>query len=241
MQKTILERFIAKYNLGGAAEAVLWTTEKKELSTRFISDDKNVLGIVSTSEATFAPAGEYGVYETGGLSRLISALTEDIKISVNKNGTKAQSLTVRDAANEATFVIADPSVIPSVPDLKALPDFDLNLTLTPEFMTTFVRGKNALPDVETFTVMQQDGKTQIVIGYSPTVNTNRFSLSVEAGEGETLDRPLNFSARYMKEILAANKEARGGTISISSKGLAHVTFDIDGFAVDYYLVEIQTS
>lgn len=238
MQKQILERFIAKYSLGGAAESVLWTTTKKSLETKFISDDKNVLGIISTTEGTFE-AGEYGVYDTAQLNSLMGVLDDDVQVKVNKANGKVVSLQLRDSATKVTFMLSDKSVIPDVPDLKTLPPFDIEIVLDTKFMNTFVKGKNALAEVETFTVLTTDDKTQVVIGYSPTINTNRVAFNVELLKGKELDRAINFSARYMKDILLANREATKGVLKISSKGLAFVTFEIEGFEAAYYLVEIQ--
>ena len=239
MQKSVLERFIAKYNLSGAAESVLWTTDDDSLGTRFISDDKNVLGIVRTTEATFEP-GEYSIYDTAQLRGLMGVLEEDINVKVNKKNSKVTSLGLRDASSKVTFVLSKREVIPDVPDLKQLPEFDIEVTLDDNFLNKFVRGKNALPDVETFTVLTEKGATQIILGYSAKANTNRVTFKVELAQGDGLERPINFSARYLKEILVANKEARSGVLKVSSKGLAYATFDLDGFSVDYYLVEIQT-
>ena len=243
MEKAILERFVAKYNLGGAAESVSWVTDSKELSTRFISDDKNVLGEVRTTEADFEE-GEYSIYDTTNLKGLMSVLDDDIEISVNRRGDKATSLGIRDKSTKVTYVLAKPEVIPDVPGLKNMPDYQadgaVTLKLDQRFINTFVKGKNALPDVETFTVITEDGVTQIILGYSPKTNTNRVAFDVELSHGDELERPIQFSARYMKEILLSNKEAKGGLLEISPKGLAHCTFELEGFTVDYYLVEIKT-
>lgn len=243
MEKAILERFVAKYNLGGAAESVLWSTDNGGLKTRFISDDKNVLGVVETTEATFEE-GEYSIYDTANLRGLMSVLDEDIQIKVNKRGDKITSLGLRDQSTKVTYVLAKPEVIPDVPGLKNLPNYEADgaviLKLDERFLTTFVKGKNALPDVETFTVITEDGITKIILGYSSKTNTNRVAFNVDLESGDVLDRPVQFSARYMKEILLSNKEARGGLLRVSPAGLAHCTFDLDGFAVDYYLVEIKT-
>lgn len=243
MEKVILERFIAKYNLGGAAESVLWSTDNGELKTRFISDDKNVLGVVETTEASFEE-GEYSIYDTANLRGLMSVLDDDIEIKVNKRGNKITSLGLRDKSTKVTYVLAQPEVIPAVPDLKNLPDYQADgaviLKLDERFLTTFVKGKNALPDVETFTVITEDGVTRVILGYSPKTNTNRVAFEVDLDSGDELERPVQFSARYMKEILLSNKEARGGLLRVSADGLAHCTFDVDGFTVNYYLVEIKT-
>ncbi|KKL55316.1 hypothetical protein LCGC14_2256650, partial [marine sediment metagenome] len=124
MQKSVLERFIAKYNLSGAAESVLWITDDDSLGTRFISDDKNVLGIVRTTEATFEP-GEYSIYDTAQLWRQLGVLEEDINVRINKKNNKATSLGLRDASSKVTFVLSKKEVIPDVPDLKQLPEFDV--------------------------------------------------------------------------------------------------------------------
>lgn len=240
MQKSVMERFIAKYNLAGAAEAVLWSTEDKQLSTKFISEDKNVLGLVSTTEATFSPEGEYGIFDTAQLRSLLGVLDDDIQVKVNSYGEKMVSLGLRDSQTKVTFMLSEPTVIPDVPNLKSLPDFDLTVKLDDKFINTFVRGKNALPEIETFTALEEDGEHRVVLGYSPTLNSTRVTLNVETtkNSGE-LSRAISFSARYLKDILLANKEAKGGLMRVSEKGIAHVTFEVDGFSVDYYLVEIK--
>jgi len=238
MQKSVLERFVSKYNLGGSAESVLWETKKKSLETKFITDDKSCLGIIKTTEFSFED-GEYGIYDTAQLRSMLGVLEDDINIKVNHSGDTAVSLTARDATTKATFILSDPSIIPNVPNIKTIPDFEFEFELDEKFISRFVRGKNALPDVETFTIVEED-RPKVIIGYSDTRNTNRISFEVEYNDDSTaLGRDIDFSARYMKEILLANKEAKSGKMKVSSQGFAHVSFDIEGFSVDYYLVEIK--
>jgi hypothetical protein len=239
MQKTVLERFVGKYNLGGAAESVLWNADKKKLSTRFITDDKSCLGIVETTELTLKE-GDYGIYDTAQLRSMLSVLDEDIQIRINEVNNKAVSIGLRDAATKITFILSDPSVIIQAPGLKQMPSFDLEFELDSKFMNRFVKGKNALPEVETFHVICDGKKPEVIIGWSETHNTNRVAIDVEWNDDSTLlDRAIGFSARYLKEILLANKEASRGKIKISKQGFAHVSFDIEGFSVDYYLVEVK--
>ena len=47
MEKSKLEKFITKYNLGGSCESVIFKSDGSGLSVRSISGDKNVLGEVS--------------------------------------------------------------------------------------------------------------------------------------------------------------------------------------------------
>ena len=238
MKKSILEQFIVKYNLGGAADSVLWTSTGKKLSTNFITDDKNAMGIISTTEAPL-DKGEYGIFDTANLKAMMPALDDDVQLSINKSGKVVTSLQLRDASTKVTFVLSDKSIIPSVPDLKALPEMTVEIPLDKKFMDTFSKAKAGLPDVETFTVISEGDKTRVVLGYSETINRNQISISVETKEDAVVSRPCHFSAEYMKSILAANKEAESGSLQISEDGLAHVTFSMTGFEVDYYLVEIN--
>jgi hypothetical protein len=134
-------------------------------------------------------------------------------------------------------MLADLSVIPNVPDLKQLPDFNSEIKLDSNFISTFIRAKGALQDENNFTFTCKDNKGSIVLGYS-NINTNRINIDVDCTcDGDI--KPISFSATYLKEILVANKEATDATLKISSQGLAHISFTIDNYESNYYLVEIQ--
>ena len=56
MEKVKLERFISKYNLGGACESVKMVSDGDNITVRAHSDDKNILTEVEVSDIKF-PAG----------------------------------------------------------------------------------------------------------------------------------------------------------------------------------------
>jgi hypothetical protein len=135
--------------------------------------------------------------------------------------------------------LADLSVIPNVPDLKQLPKFGIDIEMDGNFIEKFIKAKGALSEVDNFTILTEKGKLKIVIGYS-NINTNRVELVVnDKYEGEV--KPISFSAKYFKEILSSNKEANKATLKVSTEGLAHVEFSVDGFVSNYFLVEVQLS
>jgi len=239
MEKSKLEKFIGKYNLGGSCESVVFKVEGNSLSTRAISDDKNVLCEVTGPSLGLA-AGEYAVYETQKLKSLLGVVSENLSATVKKSGEKVIGLQFADSSTEATFVLADTSVIPAVPELKKLPSFDLTITMDEQFIATFVKAKGALPDVETFTVISSgdDTTAQIVLGHS-SLNTNRVKINVTTKESATV-KATSFSAKYLREILVANKDAKTGELQISSKGIAKTTFVADNITSTYYLVQIDT-
>jgi hypothetical protein len=238
MKKSILERFISKYNLGGVANAVILKSDGKSLSTTFISDDKSVVGEVSTTQLQMDP-GSYAVYDTPQLRSMLGVLDEDITVKVVTVNGKNTSLSFSDNSGVKTnFVLASEDNIPRAPVAKkAMPNFEVVSTLDKVFVERFIKAKNALPDVETFTVLCDGKSAQIVIGHSK-MNTNRVTLPLPASTTDKIE-PINFHARYLKDILVANKEADKGKIEVSSQGIARVTFEIADFSVTYYLPVIQ--
>lgn len=236
MEKSKFEKFISKYNLGGSCESVTFKSDGKTLSVRSISDDKNVLGEVEFHGAQF-PSGEFGVYETKKLRSILNVLEENLVITAINTKDKVTGLNLTDGETKATFVLADTSVIPAVPELKKLPPMDFTITLDDKFVNTFIRAKGALNEVETFTVMS-DGSSNtanVVIGHS-TLNTNRISINATTDKTVEL-LPINFSAKYFREVLVANKDAKNGKLEVSSKGLARASFEVDDISTVYYLVQ----
>jgi hypothetical protein len=238
MNKIRLNRFIQKYNLAGLIESVTWKADGTKLTTKFISDDKTVLGELELENFNF-DAAELGIYTTSNLSKLLSVLGEDVDLQVGKVEDKSISLSLVSDGTKASYQLADLAVIPAVPDLKQLPSFDIQIDLDGKFIDRFIKGKNALSDVETFTVLTENGDLNLVIGYS-NVNSNRITYKAQVGYPNSVN-PISFSAKYLKEILVANKDATSATLQISTQGLAHIAFKVDDYTSKYYLVEVQLS
>jgi ribosome-interacting GTPase 1 len=109
--------------------------------------------------------------------------------------------------------------------------------LDDEFVTKFIKSKGALADADTFTFTCKDNKGEIILGYS-SINSNRISINVNCTcEGDI--EPIAFSAKYLKAILIANKGSNKSSLKISSKGLAHLSFEDGDYVSNYYLVEIK--
>ena len=237
MEKTRINRFISKYNLAGLVESVKWESKEGSLSTNFISDDKSVLGTVTLSEFDFEDS-TFGVYDTTKLTKMLSVLSDDVDFDITKTEDKAISLKFKDGSTSVNYMLADLSVIPNVPDLKQLPEFNITINLDDVFINRFIRAKSALPDENNFTFTCKNNKGSIILGYS-NINTNRIKIDVDCTCDSDIE-PISFSANFLKEILVANKEAKDATLKISSDGLAHISFEVDGYKSDYYLVQIQS-
>lgn len=238
MEKSKLINFISKYHLGGLVNSVAWNSNGS-LSTRFISDDKCVVGEVRLNNFN-SQASKFGVYQTDLLIKLLSVLGNTVNLQINGSDEKPYSLTFDDKSTTVNYMLADLAVIPPAPDLKQLPPFQLSIPITKEFIDKFLKAKSALPDIEKFTVLKnkKENKYQVVIGYSNT-NSNRISIDIDCTPTSEEIDPISFSAKYFSGILAANKDLNGGTLKVSSEGLAVVDFDIDDFDATYYLVKLE--
>ena len=237
MQKSKLDKFIQKYNLGGNVNSVKWKSNGDTLSTSFVTPDKSLLGNVKVDKFSF-DSSELGIYQTDQLKSLIGVLGDDISLDLTSAGDRAVSLNVKNGAISIDYVLSDLSVIPDPPALKRLPEFGTQIKLDTKFINTFVKGKAALSDIDTFTILNgKSGGVEVVIGYSST-NTNRVNIPVETTSSD-LNTPISFNANLFKEVLVANRECTSATLEVSTEGLAKVNFKIDDYDSTYFIVAMQ--
>lgn len=241
MKKETINSFIDKYSLNGTIESVKWTVSKKDnnIKTSSLSDDRNVLSFVTIKDNAKLEDMEIGINDTSKLKKMLSVLSEEVEITPNKNNDRITSLILSSDKTEVQYVTSDLSVIPSVPPLKKLPAFNLEIPLTKEFISTFVKAKSALNDVDVLTLTDKKGKIKMIIGYS-SVNSNRINIDINPTEGkDKLGKTIHFSAKFLKEILTSNSDCENAVLKVSDAGLAHVEFDTETFNCNYYLPEIK--
>ena len=230
MNNTKLLRFIDKYHLGGEIKSVKWVSNGNKLSTRFISGDKSVVGSVVLDKFD----------NTSQLISLLTILGDDIKFNLSSAGEKFISIDMVDTTRntKSKYMLSDLSVIPTPPPMKNLPDkFELKLDVTRYFINTFINGKSALPDSDSFTILCKGGKVNVVIGYS-SIASNRVTIPIETSEYEDIE-PISFNAKMFANILSSNKECESATLEVSSAGLSRIKFKVDDYSSEYYLVATQ--
>ena len=235
MQKTKLDRFIQKYNLNGNVNSVKWTSKDDTLATTFVTSDKSLMGSVTVDNVQF-DEGDVGIYTTDLLQKLLGVLGDDVTLNVSKFGDKAVSLKVQNGTVSIDYTLSDLSVIPDPPTLKRVPEFQTNIKIDSHFIETFIKGKSALSDAETFTLITGD-ETQVVIGYAST-NTNRVNIPVETTTNGLTDN-ISFNANLFRDVLSANKECTSAVLEVSNDGLLRINFKVDDYDSTYYLVATQ--
>ena len=236
MQKSKLDKFIQKYNLGGNVNSVKWKSDGSTLSTSFVTPDKSLLGNVKVDKFSF-DSSELGIYQTDQLKSLIGVLGDDISLDLSKFGDKTVSLNVKNGAISIDYVLSDLSVIADPPALKRLPEFGTKIKLDTKFIDTFVKGKSALSDIDSFTILNGKSGVEVVIGYSST-NTNRVNIPVETTSSD-LNKSISFNANLFKEVLVANRECTSAVLEVSNEGLAKVNFKVDYYDSTYFVVAMQ--
>ena len=236
MQKSKLDKFIQKYNLGGNVNSVKWKSSGDSISTSFVTPDKSLLGNVKVDKFSFDTA-ELGIYQTDQLKSLIGVLGDDISLDLTSVGDRTVSLNVKNGAISIDYVLSDLSVIPDPPQMKRLPEFGTKIKLDTKFINTFIKGKSALSDIDTFTILNGKSGVEVVIGYSST-NTNRVNIPVETTTND-ITKPITFNANLFKEVLVANRECSSAILEVSTEGLAKVNFKIDDYDSTYFIVAMQ--
>ena len=164
MQKSKLDKFIQKYNLGGNVNSVKWKSDGDTLTTTFVTPDKSLLVEVKASKFQFEEA-ELGVYQTDQLKSLIGVLGEDISLDLSRFGDKTVALKIKNGPVSIDYVLSDLSVIadPDYGDISdpingrdVVVEFKTAEELGASFPRTNIRVKpNQTPITEDKTLLQK--------------------------------------------------------------------------------------
>jgi len=238
MDKNKLITFIEKYNLGGSVESVKLVADGKTLKTNFVAEDKTLAGNVTLNSCDIEKS-ELGIFETAKIKTFLKILSDEIKIGLIKQDDRLVGLNLSDDNTEVNFVLSDLTVIPKAPAVKAPKDFDVEIPIDSDFVDRFVKAKNSLPDVDSFTLMmnKKGDALELVVGYA-SINSNRVKVNVKATAGkDTLTAPISFNANYFKEILLKNSDATGAVFKVAAIGISNIKFETPDFVADYFLIK----
>jgi len=235
MEKSKLQSFINRYYLAGNCEAVILKEQTDSIGCELIDTDQTIVGKIKWNTAPFMK-GMLGINHTGALIKMLGALGENITIDVKDAAGKNYAMKISEGSTQATFMLADTTVIPAVPSINAEPQYEISIPVNEEFVSKFIKAKNALPDAKNFAVQVVNGRVKFIINYT-TVNADNISFEVGPTTMTTMD-PVCFSADKLKEVLVANR-GDGGELKVSPDGLARIDFTGADFESTYWLVMLQ--
>ena len=243
ISKKVLSEIVSKYSLGGHVEKVKWVVdEKDEIAIEFINDSKTLVGQVYYNSNIGLKKGSYGIFNTSQLVKCLNILDGDILIETKSQNGLASKLNLADTNYDVKFSLADPAIIPKVPEVTDEDQPSASFEINDEFITRFVKSKDALNDLPSFTVETREGMASnelvFTIG-SDITNTIQFSVEELSQINEEF-KQIPFDSNLFKEILKANRNYESGKVHINKKGLIQLQFNYnDGFNTNYYLVRLQ--
>ena len=236
INKKVISDIVSKYSLGNSIERVKWVITDEKLIIHFINDSKNLVGYVDYRKEIGLKPGDYGIFNTSQLVKCLNILDGDILVDATTS-----KLNMADTNYDIKFNLADPAVIPNVPDVSSnSEEWSIAFDANDEFITRFVKSKDALSELETFTVETREGFNGEELVFTVGTNiTNTIEFTVEATIKESFG-PVPFNSNLMKEILKANRDYHTGEIRINKKGLLDAHFHCgDDLYTGYYLVRKQ--
>ena len=237
ISKKVISDIVSKYSLGNSIEKVKWVITDEKLIIHFINDSKNLVGYVDYRKEIGLKKGDYGIFNTSQLIKCLNILDGDILVDATSS-----KLNLADTSYDIKFNLADPAVIPNVPDVSNNSnEWSVSFDANDEFITRFVKSKDALSELETFTIETREGLNGEELVFTVGTNiTNTIEFIVENVTINESFGPVPFDSNLMKEILKANKDYQEGEIHINKKGLLDAHFDCgDGLFTEYYLVRKQ--
>ena len=236
INKKVISDIVSKYSLGNNIEKVKWIITDEKLIIHFINDSKNLVGYVDYRKEIGLKPGDYGIFNTSQLIKCLNILDGDILVDATTS-----KLNLADTNYDIKFNLADPAVIPNVPDIKDSDEWSVSFDISDEFITRFVKSKDALSELDTFTVETRDGFNGEELVFTVGTNiTNTIEFTVENATINESFEAVPFDSNLLKEILKANRTYHSGEIRINKKGLldAHLHHG-DDLYTGYYLVRKQ--
>ena len=242
MDKKTLETFIKKYHLNGLLEKVRWVVKDNTLKVTAMTQDKKFLTSITQKKFDGVADSEFGIIETGTLKKMIGAALDNVSLTLvtaSDNAAKVLSVVVDDSKTEVAHQCGDLDCFDPDPKIKQVPTYDVEITLTEDFIDRFLKAKAALEgDLFTLVMNKKKQKLEMVLGYNERRLTNRISLETPTVAGkDTLQAEVSFSAKNLKEVLAANPECKDPVLKVSSAGLAFLEFDTPEFQAQYYMIK----
>ena len=237
INKKVISDIVSKYSLGNSIEKVKWVIKDKKLLINFINDSKNLVGYIDYRKEIGLKEGDYGIFNTSQLIKCLNILDGDILVDATKS-----KLNMADTNYDIKFNLADPAVIPNVPDVSNNEDeWSVSFEVSDEFITRFVKSKDALSELDTFTIETRDGFDDLELIFTVgTSITNTIEFKVDNAVMNHTFEALPFDSNLMKEILKANRDYHSGEIRINKKGLLDVHLHCgDDLYTGYYLVRRQ--
>ena len=228
INKLTLQSIINKYYLG-QNESVKWVIKNNSINIDFMTPSKDVIGNVSCNDFQL---------EDSKLSSLVNICNGDLLLELEKNNAICTKLKISDLNFNLNYALSDPLLINKVGEVT-IPEWVVEINLTTEDIDNIIKAKSALSQIDnmlitTSTNLDGEDVIEFVFG-DESGHNNKITYQIQ-GDIKEKNIKLPFNSDTFKTILQANKDMGGGKLYLSSMGLIHLEFSLDGISSNYFIV-----
>jgi hypothetical protein len=232
MPERSVHGFFESFYLNGLNESTLIKTEDGISKVNTRTPSNTLMTMIEYKNKTF-PDGDVGFYNNDQFSKFLSLFNSD-KLNLSFDKKNDQHIKAKLSGNDklsVDYYLADPSIFPIEKVIKQLNNWEINLKLTGEETTNFLKARNALSTATLLYV----GK-DIFIG-NEEYGSNRITINISDYTNEIgMDEYLKFNLDDVKSVIGVLQE--GITIKVSSLGLMEISWQRDNLSCKYYLTQI---
>jgi hypothetical protein len=252
LEKQKLLGFIKRYSLGKENDSVKFRidSDNSNVEVRFITDDRSMVGEVYLKGVASGISCEFGVFDTSKLSKMISVLGENISMSFEKNkSSEISSIVFSDGTAEVSYMTAKTHIIPKVPALKNLPEFQFGVEINEDMARAIRMGVSSVfsssDKIQNFTISKKKETALLSINHLANANSNKIRYEVPIVKGkEELGKEMTFTAKFLNQVLISNGDffidsEKKIQLMISELGIATIFIETEDFLSKYYLTEIK--
>ena len=241
INKLDLTSIISKYYLNGMIEAVKWEIKDSNLTIKFTSPDRTMIGVV-TYEGIELEDSTIGISNTTQLNKLLAITNGYLNLEYVKQHKLITKLIIADNQFTLNYALADTMIIPKAGEYVGDGIYNIEATLDNESINAIVKAKSALADTDTVVFkpyMNDDSELQLEMLFGGNIEySNKVSFYLP--DITTNNLPNDFKAHYnsnlIKEIMYCNKDVSNGTMGINLDGVMKLAFDNGSTKSEYYVV-----
>lgn len=241
INKLDLTSIISKYYLSGMIEAVKWEIKNNNLTIKFTSPDRSMLGVVTHSNFDIEDS-TIGISNTTQLNKLLAITNGYLDLKYNKINKLITKLIISDNQFTLNYAVADVMIIPKAGEYVGDDNYNIDAEIDNESINAIVKAKSALADSDTVVFKpytNNDGELQVEMEFGGNIeHANKVSFYIpNIRTHQLLD---NFKAHYdsnmIKEIMYCNKDVSSGRMSINLEGIMRLSFESENLKSEYFVV-----
>lgn len=224
-------------------DAVKWTIKDKQLTIKFQSPDKNMIGEVIHTNFDLIDS-ELAIFDTSKLDKLLAITSGDLNLQLEKVGNIYGKLIIEDVSYKLKYSTAEMLLIKTPQRVNDTNDYTIKSVLDSESISAIIKAKNAIQsdrNIVKFTITKNFDDEQVltmIFGDSDFSNKVEYIVPNTVITGEHYDFNIPFNSEMIRVICANNRDADTATMSLNLNGMIKFEFSKDNWKSTYYVVRL---